>query len=219
MVRPVKSTPFRSERLPRSAWEVIAFVASAAILIDVALLAVSVAADNSGSGQLDGLWKVGKMLALVLMLVAVAVMIRSPGTGVSVALLTVFFLEESGIFGYRLGTEVADMLDLTPLEAMISAPAEAWGTFLVLGVLTFVIELTLSFTGAHHSPLMMRAGRVLGTLLGLLFAFAGVWGLFAKAFPEGHLGTVAEFGTLFVLSLMIASTSGLLRVASLWSRF
>lgn len=219
VVRPVNPTPFRSERLPRSAWEVITFVGAAAIVIDVALLAVSLAVDNIGSGQLGSPWKVGKMLALVLMLAVVAVTIRSPGTGVSVVLLTVFFLEESGMIGYRLGTGVAELLDLTPLETMIPAPAEAWGTFLVLGVLTLVIELTLSFTGANHSPLMRRAGRVLGTLLGLLFAFAGVWGLFAEAFPEARLGIVAEFGTLFVLSLMIASTSGLLRVASLWSRF
>lgn len=212
-----KPTPFRLERLPGPAWEVVTFVATAAILLDLLLLTSWIVEGGTAPGGLGSAWKAVKAVVVVLMLLGIAMSLRSVGLAVAALLLIALFVEVSGLVGYPLGSELTRRLDLGALDSVIRAPPPAWGSFLAIGAITILTELVLTASGLSHSPLLRRACRVLATLLAILFAFAGVWALFAAAFPTLVLTTVAEFGTLLVMSLMVAVAGGVLRVAARWS--
>jgi hypothetical protein len=214
---PPRSTPFRLERLPRSAREVITFVAAAAILVDIVLLTIAIVGSGPETGGPIAVWKMAKAVALIVMLLGIAISLRSVRLGIAAVLLSVFFFEESGLAGYRFGSALTRWLDLEPLRGFIPVSAESWGSFLVLGALAILVTLVLTATGLSHSPLMRRACLRLTTLLGLLLAFAGVWALFAEASNVVVLSTVAEFGTLLVLSLMVALAAGVFKVVFRWS--
>jgi hypothetical protein len=193
------------------------FVAAAAILVDIVLLSIAIGGSGLEAGGPVAVWKMAKALALIVMLLVIAISLRSVRLGIAAVLFSVFFFEESGLVGYRFGSELTRWLDLEPLGGVIPASAEEWGTFLVLGALAILVGLVLTATGLTHSPLMRRACLTLTALLGLLLAFTGVWTLFAEATDVVGIRIVAEFGTLLVLSLMVALAAGVFKVVFRWS--
>jgi len=214
----IQATPLESEKLPRSARELAVFLAVLGIVINFAFFASSLTITEEGGLGLSDLWKVVNMAALVIMMTVLAFKIRSTGLEVTAVLLTIFFIEESGLLGDPLGTAVAEASGLEGLQTLVPTTASNWGTFLVLGVLTIAIGFGLSLAGDAQRALLKRGARVLFVLMLSLFFFSGGWALFGKAFPQLALADIAGFGTMIILSLMVAYTGGLLRVVIQWSQ-
>jgi hypothetical protein len=212
-----QSTRYQSRSLPRPARELATFLAAVAIVIDLVLLAIGrTTGAMGGSGQSGEAWKEGKTVLLLLGLAVLALASRSPGIAVSVVLLALFFMEDWGLTGYRVGSQLPDIFDLAHLDTLVPAPPDSWGEFLALGGLALLTGVTLILSGLYQNPPLRRGSLVLAGLVVLLFAFAGAVDLFADAYPHLPLRSFEELGTLLILSLALGYTGGLLLVALRW---
>jgi hypothetical protein len=210
-------TRYQLTSFPRSVWDLVVFITTSAVVVDLVLFGIALSGlEGGGSGEFGMSWAMVKGFVLVLGLVALAVLVRSPGLGMAALFLALFFFEDWGLTDFRLSPWLSEHFDLIGLRAVIPAPVQAWMAFLMMSLLATVAGVVLRISGYGHSPFLRRVSRVLVVLVGLLLAFSGVWDLFADAYADPALRLVANAGTLITLSFAVGYLSGLLRIGVLW---